>query len=153
MVTAMACCNHTRTLAGGSGCTAYRPSPTSSKDSLGKVKQCFLWSRVSILTLYSAVGRGEIICAPVEYVTIEPPLGQTCQQYLSQFINNFGGYVTNPDAANSCQFCSYRTTDEFLQTNSNIFYSHHWRNFGLVWVYIGFNVSHRFRPFVCLRPT
>lgn len=73
-------------------------------------------------------------------MTVEPPSGQTCQQYLGQYISNFGGYVTNPDAASSCQFCSYRTTDQFLQTNSNIFYSHHWRNFGLMWVYVGFNV-------------
>jgi len=87
-----------------------------------------------------ALGRSEITCAPIEYVTIQPPSGQTCQQYLGQFINNFGGYVTNPDAASSCQFCSFRTTDEFLQSNSNIFFSHHWRNLGLVFVYVGFNV-------------
>ncbi|KAH9995929.1 ABC-2 type transporter-domain-containing protein [Russula compacta] len=87
-----------------------------------------------------AVGHSEITCAPIEYVTVQPPSGQTCQQYLSLYIQNLGGYLTNPSATDDCQFCSYRTTDQFLQSNSNIFYSHHWRNFGLVWVYIGFNV-------------
>ena len=138
----MACCSLTSISAGGSGCTACRPIPTSSKDLLDKVDQpspyCIL---ISVLTLYPAVGHSEITCAPIEYVTVQPPSGQICQQYLGQFIDNFGGYVTNPDAASSCQFCPYRTTDQFLQTNSNIFYSHHWRNFGLMWVYIGFNVS------------
>ena len=149
-----ACCNPTSTLAGGSGCTACRHIPTSSKDSLVKVNQPFLYCiLIFVLILYSALGRSEITCAPIEYVTIQPPLGQTCQQYLGQFINNFGGYITNPDAASSCQFCSYRTTDEFLQSNSNIFYSHHWRNLGLVFVYVGFNVSQLFGLSVCLRPT
>jgi ATP-binding cassette subfamily G (WHITE) protein 2 (SNQ2) len=87
-----------------------------------------------------AAGRSGITCAAIEYVNISPPSGQTCQQFLGQYINNSGGYVTNPGAVDSCQFCPYRTTDEFLQANSNIFYSHHWRNFGLLWIYIGFNV-------------
>jgi|SRR5712671_6780133 len=89
-----------------------------------------------------AVGRAEITCAPIEYVTVNPPSGQTCQQYLSQYINGFGGYLTNPDAVDNCQFCGFRTTDEYLQVNSNIFFSHHWRNLGLMFVYIAFNVRH-----------
>jgi len=87
-----------------------------------------------------AAGRSGITCAPIEYVTVSPPSGQTCQQYLGQFINDFGGYVTNPDAVDGCEFCPFRTTDEYLATNSNIFYSHHWRNFGFMWIYIGFNI-------------
>jgi hypothetical protein len=149
----MACCNRTSIWGGGSGCTAYRLTPTSSKRLLAKVTQRLPCMPESVLTRSNlAVGHSEITCAPVEYVRIEPPSGQTCQQYLGQFINNFGGYVTNPDASSSCQFCSYRTTDEFLQSNSNIFYSHHWRNFGLIWVYIGFNVSCQFQPFNRRRP-
>ncbi|KAI9448645.1 ABC-2 type transporter-domain-containing protein [Russula earlei] len=87
-----------------------------------------------------AVGRADITCAPIEYVTVNPPSGQTCQQYLGQYISNFGGYVTNPGAADNCQFCPFRTTDEFLKTNSSFLYSHHWRDLGLVWVYIAFNI-------------
>ncbi|KAI9428628.1 pleiotropic drug resistance ABC transporter [Lactarius indigo] len=75
-----------------------------------------------------------------EYVTVRPPRGQTCRQYLSKFISTTGGYVMNPSATDNCQFCSYRTTDEFLRSNSNIFWSHHWRNFGFMWIYIGFNI-------------
>jgi hypothetical protein len=87
-----------------------------------------------------AVGRSQITCAAVEYVTVSPPGGQSCQQYLGQYINQSGGYITNPDALSNCQYCSYRTTDQFLAFNSNIFYSHHWRNLGFMWIYIGFNV-------------
>ncbi|KAN0136953.1 ABC-2 type transporter domain containing protein [Lactarius tabidus] len=87
-----------------------------------------------------AIGHSEITCSSVEYVTVMPPSAQTCQQYLSEFISTTGGYVTNPSATDNCQFCSYRTTDQFLQTNSNIFWSHHWRNFGFMWIYVGFNI-------------
>ncbi|KAI9464144.1 ABC-2 type transporter-domain-containing protein [Lactarius psammicola] len=90
--------------------------------------------------LGQALGHSEITCAPIEYVTVRPPLGQTCQQYLSRFISTAGGYVTNPLATDNCEFCSYRTTDEFLGSNSNIFWSHHWRNFGFMWIYVGFNI-------------
>ncbi|KAH9077823.1 ABC-2 type transporter-domain-containing protein [Lactarius deliciosus] len=90
--------------------------------------------------LSQALRHTEITCAPIEYVTVRPPLAQTCQQYLSTFISTTGGYVTNPNATDNCQFCSYRTADEFLQSNSNIFWSHHWRNFGFVWIYVVFNI-------------
>jgi ABC-type multidrug transport system permease subunit len=140
VVTAMAFCNRTSTLVGGSGCTVHPPTPTSSKGLLANVRHSVICMLVSVLILYSAAGRSAITCAPIEYVSITPPSGQTCQQYLGQYINNFGGYITNPGAANSCQFCPYRTTDAFLESNSNIFYSHHWRNFGFMWVYVGFNV-------------
>jgi ATP-binding cassette subfamily G (WHITE) protein 2 (SNQ2) len=87
-----------------------------------------------------AAGRSQITCSAVEYVTVNPPGGQSCQQYLGQYINQSGGYITNPGALENCQYCSYRTTDQFLLSNSNILYSHHWRNFGFLWVYIGFNI-------------
>ncbi|KAF8477639.1 ABC-2 type transporter-domain-containing protein [Russula ochroleuca] len=88
-----------------------------------------------------AVGRHELTCAAIEYVTVTPPSGQTCQDYLSQYINNNGGYVTNPGAVDNCHFCAFRTTDQFLATNSNIFYDHHWRNLGFFCIYVAFNIS------------
>ncbi|KAH8987621.1 ABC-2 type transporter-domain-containing protein [Lactarius akahatsu] len=90
--------------------------------------------------LGQALGHSEITCAPVEYVTVRPPQGQTCWQYLSKYISTVGGYVMNPSATDNCQFCSYRTADEFLGSNSNMFWSHRWRNFGFMWIYIGFNI-------------
>ncbi|KAI0265431.1 ABC-2 type transporter-domain-containing protein [Gloeopeniophorella convolvens] len=90
--------------------------------------------------LGQALGHSEITCSSIEYSTVHPPSGQTCQQYLGPFINNHGGYLTNPNASDNCQFCSYRTADQFLENNSNIFYSHHWRNFGFMWIYIASNI-------------
>ncbi len=87
-----------------------------------------------------AIGHKEIQCSAIEYVTVEPPSGQTCQQYLGPFIDMAGGYVENPSASSGCQYCAFQTTDQFLLSSFNIEYSHHWRNFGLFFVFIGFNV-------------
>ncbi|OBZ73443.1 Brefeldin A resistance protein [Grifola frondosa] len=89
--------------------------------------------------LGEATGRANITCSAVELVTIEPPSGQTCLQYMEPFISTAGGYITNPTDTASCHYCFFATTDAFLETNFNILYSHHWRDFGLLFVYIGFN--------------
>ncbi len=60
---------------------------------------------------------------------------------MDRYISFAGGYLANPNAASNCQFCSTRTTDQFLATNFNIFYGHHWRNFGFMIAYVAFNVS------------
>jgi ATP-binding cassette subfamily G (WHITE) protein 2 (SNQ2) len=137
---ATAYCSRTCTLAGGSGCTTHRLGPTSLRALWFKVYRSHPVDSRSIPTTLSALGHSQITCAPIEYVIVKPPRGQTCQQYLSKFISTAGGYVTNPSAKDDCQFCSYRTTDEFLQSNSNFFWSHRWRNIGFLWIYIVFNV-------------
>ncbi|KIY47285.1 pleiotropic drug resistance ABC transporter [Fistulina hepatica ATCC 64428] len=88
----------------------------------------------------NAVGHTDITCSSVEYVSLNPPSGETCGQYMDTYINTHGGYLTNADATSDCQFCSTRTTDQFYQTNFNMFYSHHWRNVGLTCAYIVFNI-------------
>ncbi|KAF8329222.1 pleiotropic drug resistance ABC transporter [Amanita rubescens] len=90
--------------------------------------------------LGQAIGHQEVNCSSVEFVTINPPSGLTCRQYMDRYISFAGGYLANPNAASSCQFCSIRTTDQFLATNFNIFYSHHWRNFGFMIAYVAFNI-------------
>ena len=91
--------------------------------------------------LGQAAGHGDITCADIEYVTLTPPSGQSCGDYLSPYISMAGGYLTNPDATSDCQFCSVKTTDQFLEQSFNIFYSNHWRDFGIMVAFTAFNVS------------
>jgi len=76
----------------------------------------------------------------VELVQLNPPTGMTCAQYLNPFISSAGGYLMNADATTACSFCSMSTADQFLASGFNIFYDHAWRNFGLMFAYIIFNV-------------
>lgn len=89
-----------------------------------------------------AIGGYDITCADVEYVTVSPPSGQTCGRYLDPFISVAGGYIMDSNATDVCTYCASRTTDQFLEGSFNIVYSQHWRNFGIFWAYIFFNVSH-----------
>jgi ATP-binding cassette, subfamily G (WHITE), member 2, SNQ2 len=91
--------------------------------------------------LKSAVGKQNITCTPVELVTLEPPAGQSCGNYMQNYISRVGGYLTNPDATSGCLFCSDRTTDQYLLPSFNIEYSHRWRNVGIEAAFITFNVG------------
>ena len=88
----------------------------------------------------TALGHQTIRCSDVELVQLNPPSGMSCAQYLNPFISTAGGYLINPDATTACSFCSMSTADQFLASGFNIFYDHAWRNFGLMFAYIVFNV-------------
>ncbi|TDL15090.1 pleiotropic drug resistance ABC transporter [Rickenella mellea] len=90
--------------------------------------------------LGQSIGKMEINCAQKEFVSITPPSGRSCADYMQQFIANSGGYLTNPDATSNCEFCPSRTTDEYFGRSFNIRYSHRWRNVGIVLAVTLFNV-------------
>lgn len=89
----------------------------------------------------SALGKQEIQCSDIELVTIQPPSGQTCSQYMDPYISAAGGYLSNANATSDCGYCSFATTDAFLGQSFNIFYSNHWRDLGIFVAFIFFNVS------------
>ena len=93
--------------------------------------------------IFLAIGDQLINCSNQELVTLEPPSGQTCGEFMARYISRSGGYLTNPDASTTCHFCSSRTTDEWMEPSFNIFYQNHWRDFGLFCAYIIFNVNFR----------
>ena len=87
----------------------------------------------------------EIVCRDDEYAVFNPPSGQTCQQWAGAFVDAFGGYLNNPNATSSCQYCQYRVGDEYF-IPLNIEFSERWRNVFLLLAYIGMfcgAVSHR----------
>lgn len=88
-----------------------------------------------------AIGNQQIECAPVEFVQLNPPSGQTCSSYLQPFINVAGGYLANPDASAGCEYCPFRTTNQYLSHSFSIEYSHRWRNIGIFVGFIAINVS------------
>ncbi|KAL3474110.1 ATP-binding cassette transporter [Aspergillus californicus] len=102
--------------------------------------------RVSPLTyliggmLSAGLAKTPVICSELEIVLVQPPSGESCVDYLSTYMETAGGTVYNPDATADCQFCSMTTSDIFLTSVSSV-YGDRWRNFGLMWVYIFFNVA------------
>lgn len=81
----------------------------------------------------------KVECRPGELLTIEPPLGQTCDQFMGPYMQFAGGYLTNGNATSGCEFCQIATTDAFLASVSSI-YSERWRNFGILISFIAINI-------------
>ncbi|KAA8646937.1 hypothetical protein EYZ11_005672 [Aspergillus tanneri] len=89
--------------------------------------------------LSTAVSGTEVNCDPIETLKVDPPGNQTCYEYLSAFAVNAGGRVQNPNATSACAYCTMSKTDEFL-AHVHSYWGDAWRNFGLMWAYIAFNI-------------
>ncbi|KAK3710076.1 Multidrug resistance protein [Vermiconidia calcicola] len=90
--------------------------------------------------LTTGIANSAVHCADNEFVTFSPPAGSTCQQYMQPYITQAGtGYLQNPQATQDCQFCTYDSTNFFL-SQVGLNYSNAWRDFGILWVFIIFNV-------------
>ena len=89
--------------------------------------------------LSTGLAGNRVNCADNELIQLTPPEGETCQNYLSNHQATFGGEIA-PDAANGdCRYCTYVSTDVFLaQINSS--YANRWRDFGILWAFIIFNM-------------
>lgn len=101
--------------------------------------------RVSPLTYWVGGIAGTMLhartieCSGAEASIFDPPAGQTCGEYLQPFLQQAPGTLSNPDATSNCSYCALSVADQFL-ASSGISWSDRWRNFGLLWVYIGFNI-------------
>ncbi|KAF5484687.1 ZEB2-regulated ABC transporter 1 [Colletotrichum siamense] len=89
--------------------------------------------------LSTAVANTEVVCAANEYLHFNPPSAQTCEQYMQAYMGVMGGYLKDPNATTDCQFCTIKDTNYFLAGVKSD-YADRWRNFGIAWVYIIFNV-------------
>lgn len=87
-----------------------------------------------------AVSGSEVKCADNEILYVNPPGNMTCGDFLGPFAEAAKGNLLNPTAKESCGYCAMSTTDGFLST-FDIFYTHRWRDFGILWSYIVFNIA------------
>ena len=87
--------------------------------------------------LATAIHDQPVQCTSGEFARFTPPPGQTCASYVQPFVDQAGGYVQN-GTDGLCLYCQYAVGDQFGNQFS-VFYSHIWRNFGIVWAFIIFN--------------
>lgn len=81
----------------------------------------------------------QVTCSATETSVFDPPSGQTCGQYLAEYLTQAPGTLQNPDATSQCQYCSISVADQFLVGNG-MSWEHRWRNFGIMWAFVIFNV-------------
>lgn len=89
--------------------------------------------------LTTALKDTRITCAATELVRLDPPSGQTCGAFLADYMSVAGGYLVDESATQGCEFCSIADTNAFL-TGQLMEPGHGWRDFGIIWIYIIFNV-------------
>ncbi|KAG5762970.1 hypothetical protein H9Q72_008935 [Fusarium xylarioides] len=101
--------------------------------------------RVSPLTyligamISNGVGKQQVTCSEIEFLQFQTPANLTCCEYVGQFVQAVGGALSNPGSNQSCLYCPIASTDTYLGTLS-IRYSERWRNFGLLWAFILFDI-------------
>jgi ABC-type multidrug transport system permease subunit len=73
-------------------------------------------------------------CSEGEFAVFDPPGGQTCAAYLTEFLRGMGAgsNLVNPDATADCRVCQYRTGSDYLVTLNQEAYYYGWRNAGIV---------------------
>ena len=81
----------------------------------------------------------KVTCASNEYLSFDPKPGMTCMEYMQPYITTNGGYLQNPDAISNCSFCTTTSTNTFLES-INSSYNTAWRDFGILWAYVSFNI-------------
>ncbi|KAJ3483199.1 hypothetical protein NLG97_g7364 [Lecanicillium saksenae] len=90
--------------------------------------------------LSTGVANTVIHCADNEIVVMQPYESQTCQQYLGAYASSKGGTILNGGATSDCQFCPFSKTNDYIAT-LNSHYSDRWTFFGVIWVYVAFNIA------------
>jgi ATP-binding cassette subfamily G (WHITE) protein 2 (PDR) len=93
---------------------------------------------VSAIASSGLSGR-QVTCSTTEMAIMQPPSGQTCGQYLQTYADEAMGAIYNPNATSDCEFCPARDADQFLKSVS-ISYSTEWRDYGIGFAYIFFNI-------------
>ncbi|KYK54403.1 ABC transporter ABCl1 [Drechmeria coniospora] len=90
--------------------------------------------------LSTGVANTEVVCAANELLHFSPPAEQTCGEYMSSYVEIFGGRVMDASATATCAFCPIADTNTFLARVDSR-YSERWRNLGILSAYVVFNIA------------
>jgi hypothetical protein len=74
------------------------------------VRECVASYLLVHLTKFISSGL-KITCKADEFAVFNPPSGQTCAAWASDFVNAVGGYLDNPNDSAGCRYCQYKVSD------------------------------------------
>ncbi|KAF2793263.1 ABC drug exporter AbcA [Melanomma pulvis-pyrius CBS 109.77] len=90
--------------------------------------------------LSTGLANVNVTCASNEFTTFSPPSGQTCGEYMAEYVLAAGGYLLGSNSTSDCQYCKMKETNVYLAT-VKADYSVRWRNVGIMWAYVVFNIG------------
>lgn len=90
-------------------------------------------------TLGTGLANNKVTCSKNELLKFNTPKGQTCDDYMKPFFNNFCGYLVDPSSTEKCEYCQMASTNDFLRS-INIYFSERWRDLGIFIAFIAVNI-------------
>ncbi|KAJ6023722.1 hypothetical protein N7540_004519 [Penicillium herquei] len=73
----------------------------------------------------------KVNCEPSEYIKFSAPSGQTCGQYMADFLSSQAGYLLDSNATDTCSFCQYSTGADYAKTFNIKEKYYAWRDTGI----------------------
>ncbi|KKK25725.1 ABC drug exporter AtrF [Aspergillus rambellii] len=73
----------------------------------------------------------EVKCSPSEYVQFSAPAGQTCGEYMADFLAQHSGYLLDANATTTCSFCQFSKGADYAKTFNLQEKYYGWRDTGL----------------------
>lgn len=70
----------------------------------------------------------KVECNPSEYLQFSAPAGQSCGDYMSDFLSSNPGYLLNANATGTCSFCEYSTGADYARTFNKLERYYGWRD-------------------------
>jgi ABC-type multidrug transport system permease subunit len=99
----------------------------------------------------SGLSGDPIVCSQSELAVFQPPTGETCGTYMQPYLEQGApGTLLNPDATANCSYCPLRYADQVL-ARSGMYYDERWRDWGLGFAYIAFNIAAVFALYYLFR--
>ena len=94
----------------------------------------YLMGSLLVFTTFDA----KVNCAESEFATFNPPLGETCQSYLADYMVGIGSRtnLVNPEATENCRVCEYRVGSDYLAVINLPDYYYGWRDAALVTLFV-----------------
>lgn len=89
------------------------------------------------LLVFSTFGVN-VKCTEGEFAIFDPPGGQTCESYLSSYLQGSGSRtnLVNPNATQDCRVCEYRTGDDYLYSLNIKDYYYGWRDAAICVIFV-----------------
>ncbi|CAH2353807.1 pleiotropic ABC efflux transporter of multiple drugs [[Candida] railenensis] len=86
------------------------------------------------------LARAEVQCDSTELSKFYPTDGQTCGEYMKNYIDFAGGYLVDSSTTGICQYCALSSTDTFLST-VHAYYDKRKRDIGIFSAFIFINIA------------
>ncbi|PKX88603.1 uncharacterized protein P174DRAFT_465111 [Aspergillus novofumigatus IBT 16806] len=111
----------------------------SANNSSNITNFCFILAFFFCTSLLLYYVSAVLLTGLANFTTFNLPAGKICGKYIAEHITAAGGYLLDGNVTSNCQFCKVKETNVYL-AGIHANYGTRGRNFGIMWVYIAFNV-------------